>query len=122
MLAIGFFMIAAALFGAFLWWRGSLFETRWFLRIVSHSWWVGFVAVIAGWVVTESGRQPWIVYGVMRTADAISPVPGATIAGTLALFVVAYGIVFSFGIYYMNRLIVRGPDEVAVGHDAIEKG
>ncbi len=117
MLAMGFFMIGAALFGAFLWWRGTLFETRWFLRVMSHTWWVGFVAVIAGWIVTESGRQPWIVYGVMRTADAISPVPGATIAGTLALFVVAYGIVFSFGIYYMNRLIVQGPDEVAVGHD-----
>ncbi|HZL30328.1 MAG TPA: cytochrome ubiquinol oxidase subunit I [Pseudolabrys sp.] len=110
MLGVGFFMIAAALFGAFLWWRGTLFETRWFLRIVANAWWVGFVAVIAGWIVTESGRQPFLVYHVMRTADGISPVPGATIAGTLALFVVAYGIVFSFGIYYMNRLIVLGPD------------
>ena len=111
MLALGFFMIGAALLGAFLWWRGSLFETHWFLRVMAHSWWVGFVAVIAGWVVTESGRQPWIVYNIMRTADATSPVPGATIAGTLALFVVAYGVVFSFGIFYMNRLIAKGPDE-----------
>ena len=61
MLGIGFLMIAPALFGALLWWRGTLFETRWYLRIVAHSWWIGFVAVIAGWVVTESGRQPWIV-------------------------------------------------------------
>jgi Cytochrome bd-type quinol oxidase, subunit 1 len=61
MLAVGFFMIAAALFGAWLMWRRRLFDTRWFLHIVAHSWWVGFVAVIAGWVVTESGRQPWIV-------------------------------------------------------------
>jgi cytochrome d ubiquinol oxidase subunit I len=67
------------------------------------------VAVIAGWVVTESGRQPWIVQGVLRTADATSPVPGATIAGTLVLFVIAYGVVFSFGIYYINRLIAQGP-------------
>ena len=111
MLALGFFMIGAALLGAFLWWRGTLFETRWYLRVMAHSWWIGFVAVIAGWVVTESGRQPWIVYNIMRTADAISPVPGATIAGTLALFVVAYGVVFSFGIYYMNRLIAKGPDD-----------
>jgi len=110
MLALGFFMIAAALYGAFLWWRGTLFETRWFLRIVANTWWAGFVAVIAGWVVTESGRQPWLVYNVMRTADGVSPVPGATVLGTLALFIVAYGIVFSFGIYYMNRLIVQGPD------------
>jgi len=112
MLAVGFFMIAAALLGAFFLWRGTLFETRWYLRVMAQSWWIGFVAVIAGWVVTESGRQPWVVYGIMRTADATSPIPGATIAGTLALFIVAYGIVFSFGIYYMNRLIAKGPDTV----------
>ena len=75
MLGFGFFMIGAALFGAFLWWRGTLFETRWYLAIMAQCWWVGFVAVIAGWVVTESGRQPWIVEGILRTADANSPVP-----------------------------------------------
>jgi len=109
MLAIGLFMIAAALLGAFLWWRGTLFETHWYLRMMAQCWWLGFVAVIAGWVVTESGRQPWIVQGMLRTADATSPVPGATIAGTLALFIIAYGVVFSFGIYYINRLIAQGP-------------
>ncbi|MGE0061539.1 MAG: cytochrome ubiquinol oxidase subunit I [Xanthobacteraceae bacterium] len=118
MLAIGFFMIAAALYGAFLWWRGRLEDTRWYLRIVSQTWWTGFVAVIAGWVVTESGRQPWIAHGILRTADATSPVPGATIAGTLALFVVTYGIIFSMGIYYINRLINRGPQGSAVSDDS----
>ncbi len=113
MLAIGLFMIGAALLGAFLWWRGSLFEQRWYLLVTAHSWWTGFVAVVAGWVVTESGRQPWIATGILRTADATSPVPGATIAGTLALFVLAYGVVFSFGIYYINRLIAKGPDRSA---------
>ena len=116
MLGLGFFMIAAALLGAFLWWRGSLFETRWYLWAMAQCWWIGFVAVIAGWVVTESGRQPWIVYNVMRTADATSPVPGAVIAGTLALFVIAYGVVFWFGIYYINRLIAKGPDGGGGGH------
>jgi cytochrome d ubiquinol oxidase subunit I len=114
MLAVGFFMIAAAVVGAFLWWRGTLFTTRWYLRVVSKCWWVGFVAVIAGWVVSESGRQPWIVEGVLRTADATSPVPNASIALTLALFVIVYGIVFSMGIYYMNRLIAQGPSRTAV--------
>jgi len=109
MLAIGFFMIGAALFGAFLWWRSTLFDTRWYLRIMAQCWWIGFVAVIAGWVVTETGRQPWIVQGMLRTADATSPVPGETIAATLALFVIAYGVVFSVGIYYINRLIAQGP-------------
>ena len=109
MLYIGFFMIAAALFGTLLWWLGRLFDTRWYLHIVAHSWWTGFVAVVAGWTVTESGRQPWLVYGLLRTADAVSPVTASSVAITLALFVVAYGIVFSAGIYYINRLIAAGP-------------
>ncbi len=110
MLALGFLMIVLALVGAWLLWRGVLFETRWYLRIVAHCWWIGFVAVIAGWVVTESGRQPWIVYGLKRTAEATSPVAASTVATSLALFVVVYGIVFAMGIYYINRLIVRGVD------------
>jgi len=110
MVGIGLYMIAAALFGCFLWWRGTLFETRWYLRIVSMTWWSGFVAVIAGWIVTESGRQPWLVHGLLRTADAISPVPAASLLGTLVLFVLCYGIVFSMGIYYINRLIALGPE------------
>ena len=114
MIGIGFFMIAAALFGALLWWRGRLFETRWYLRIVSQTWWIGFVAVTAGWVVTESGRQPWIATGILRTADAISPVPAASILATLILFVLVYGIVFAMGIYYINRLINKGPHGRAV--------
>jgi cytochrome d ubiquinol oxidase subunit I len=113
MLALGFFMIAAALFGAFLWWRGTLFETRWYLHVIEQSWWVGFFSVMAGWITTESGRQPWIVEKILRTADATSPVIGESIFVTLILFVLAYGVVFSFGIYYINRLINRGPDTVA---------
>jgi cytochrome d ubiquinol oxidase subunit I len=114
MLAVGFFMIAAALIGAWLLWRGLLFDSRWYLRIVAHTWWTGFVAVIAGWMVTETGRQPWIVYSVMRTADAVSPVPGAAVASTLAMFVLVYGVVFAMGIYYINRLIAKGPQGRAV--------
>jgi cytochrome d ubiquinol oxidase subunit I len=113
MLAIGLFMIAAALYGAWLMWRGVLYETRWYLAVVAQTWWIGFVAVTTGWIVTESGRQPWIVQGLMRTADATSPVLALTIASTLALFVVVYGIVFTMGIYYINRLIAKGLDELA---------
>ncbi|HEX3708836.1 MAG TPA: cytochrome ubiquinol oxidase subunit I [Pseudolabrys sp.] len=113
MVGLGLFMIGAALYGAFLWWRGTLFETRWYLQVMAHCWWVGFVAVISGWVVTETGRQPWIAEHILRTADATSPVPAASIATTLVLFVLAYGTVFSFGIYYINRLIARGLDAPA---------
>src|SRR5215218_2329838 len=105
MLAIGFFMIAAALYGAGLMLSGRLFETHWYLKVVSYAWWTGFVAVLAGWIVTESGRQPWIVHGVLRTADAVSPLPGTAVGATLLLFVLVYGIVFAMGIYYINRLI-----------------
>ena len=113
MVGLGLFMIAAAFVGAFLWWRGTLFETRWYLWIMSHCWWIGFVSVIAGWITTEVGRQPWIVEGVMRTSDAASPVPAESVLTTLILFVLAYGVVFSFGIYYINRLINRGPEPPA---------
>jgi cytochrome d ubiquinol oxidase subunit I len=115
MLAIGGIMILTGLVGTWLWWRGRLFDARWFLRPAAHTWWMGFVAIIAGWVVTESGRQPWLAYGILRTADAISPVSAASVATTLALFVVGYGIIFTMGIYYINRLIHRGPVGHAVG-------
>jgi cytochrome d ubiquinol oxidase subunit I len=65
--------------------------------------------VISGWVVTESGRQPWIAHGILRTADAISPVSATQVLTTLILFIVVYGIVFAMGIYYINRLIAQGP-------------
>ena len=109
MVGVGVLMVAIGLTGAWLWWRGRLFETRWYLLPVAWSWWLGFVAVISGWIVTESGRQPWVAYGILRTADATSPVPGATVATTLALFVLVYGVVFTMGIYYINRLIALGP-------------
>jgi cytochrome d ubiquinol oxidase subunit I len=104
-------MIGAALYGAWLMWRRRLFDTRWFLHICAHGWWTGFVAVISGWVVTESGRQPWVIQDVLRTADAVSPVPGGSVATTLVLFIAVYGVVFSVGIYFINRLIVRGPEK-----------
>jgi len=111
MVGIGLLMIVTGWIGAWLWWRGRLFTTRWYLWPAQHVWWIGFVAVICGWIVTETGRQPWVAYGVFRTADAVSPVAAHTVLTTLVLFVVVYSIVFGFGIYYLNRLIVRGPTE-----------
>jgi cytochrome d ubiquinol oxidase subunit I len=109
MVGIGVIIIAFGLVGLWLWWRGTLFEAAWYLRLAAHSWWLGFVAVISGWIVTESGRQPWVAHGILRTADAVSPVPAASMATTLALFVLVYGVVFTMGIYYINRLIALGP-------------
>jgi cytochrome d ubiquinol oxidase subunit I len=121
MLAVGFVMIGAGVFGAWLWWRGQLFTTRWYLNLANWSWWIGFVAILSGWIVTESGRQPWVAYGILRTADATSPVPAANIATSLAMFVVVYGIVFTAGAYYINRLIEKGPVGAAVESASIEE-
>ena len=109
MVGIGLLMIAAGFVGVYLWWRRELFVSRWYLAPVSHGWWLGFVAVICGWIVTETGRQPWLVHGLLRTADATSPVPASNVATTLVLFVIVYAIVFAMGIYYINRLIAKGP-------------
>ena len=81
---------------------------------MQYGWPLGFVAVLCGWITTEVGRQPWIAYGILRTADAISPVTAASVLTTLILFVIVYGIVFTMGIYYINRLIVRGPQGKAI--------
>src|SRR5204862_5277949 len=70
---------------------------------------LGFVATEAGWIVAETGRQPWVVYGLLRTADAVSPVPAAAVASSLATFVAVYGLVLFTYLYYLVRLIDRGP-------------
>jgi cytochrome d ubiquinol oxidase subunit I len=80
-----------------------------FLRLAALSWPFGFIAILSGWTVAEVGRQPWLATGILRTADAASPVPAEAVATTLLLFVLVYGIVFAAGILYMNRLINRGP-------------
>ena len=65
--------------------------------------------MICGWIVTETGRQPWVAYGVFRTADAVSPVAAGSMLTTFVLFVLVYGVVGSIGLYFINRLIARGP-------------
>lgn len=109
MVGIGFAMIAIGFVGAFLWWRGVLYTARWYLKILQWSWPLGFIAILAGWYVTETGRQPWVATGIIRTADAVSPVSAGAVLFSLALFVVVYFVVFSMGIYYINRLVTRGP-------------
>jgi cytochrome d ubiquinol oxidase subunit I len=79
MVAIGGWLSFLALWAAALWWRGRLFESRPFLSASFFSSTLGFIAVEAGWMVTELGRQPWIVQGVMRTSDAVTPMPGLVV-------------------------------------------
>lgn len=109
MVALGMLMILIGLVGAYLWWRGKLFGSRWYLKPVRYAWPLGFIAILAGWTVTEVGRQPWIAYGILRTADAVSPVAWSTVAISLALFVMVYVVVFSMGILYIRNMIRKGP-------------
>jgi len=109
MVGLGMIMILTGVFAALLFWRKQLFETRWF------QWWclvltpAGFISLLAGWFVTEVGRQPYIVYGVMRTAEAASPVSGVQVGLSLLAFVITYGLVFGAGVYYIVRLVLKGP-------------
>jgi cytochrome bd ubiquinol oxidase subunit I len=109
MVAIGMTMIAIGGIGAFLWWRKALFHTGWYLRALTYAWPLGFIAILAGWWVTETGRQPFIIYGVLRTLDAVSAVSFAAVLTSLILFVLVYSSVFSMGILYINKLIEKGP-------------
>ena len=109
MLGIGVLLIAIGAIGLVLWWRGRLFEARWFLRPLSYCWPLGFIALLAGWMVTEIGRQPWVAYGILRTADAISPVAASTVAVSLAMFLLVYVVVFSIGVLYIYRMLTKGP-------------
>ena len=114
MVGLGMLMIGFGLVGAYLWARGQLLTARWYLYPAQFLWPTGFVAILAGWWVTETGRQPWIATGILRTADAISPVAFSAVLTTLVLFVIVYGIVFSMGIAYINRLIEHGPSGSAI--------
>ena len=112
MVGLGLLMIAVGVVSLVLRTRDSLYENRWFHRACVAMGPTGFVAILAGWITTEMGRQPWIVQGYMRTADAASPVGAGSLMTSLAMFVVTYTFVFGIGIYYLLRLM-RQPPEAA---------
>jgi len=122
MVGIGLFLIALGLTGAVLWLKRRLFTARWYLRTADWAWPLGFVAILAGWITTENGRQPYVIYGILRTHDATSPIAASTLAASLTGFVLVYGCVFSIGVYYIRKMIRHGPKGAAVasaatGHD-----
>jgi cytochrome bd ubiquinol oxidase subunit I len=109
MVGIGMLMIATGLLALVLYFRKRLFDTTWFQYWCMALTPAGFIAVLAGWFVTEIGRQPYIVYGLLKTADAISPVSAGPIAISLLAFIVVYVLVFGGGSYYVLKLIAKGP-------------
>jgi cytochrome d ubiquinol oxidase subunit I len=113
MVGMGGIMLLVALLHVWLRWRGRLFETRWFLKLCVACVPIGFVAILAGWYTTEMGRQPWIVYGLLRTADGVTPsLTGGAAAFSLAAFLIAYLLIFTAGTIYLWRLIQEGPRAV----------
>lgn len=114
MVGLGTIFIAVLLLGAFLWWRRTLFTTRWFLWVLMLLLPFPYIANEAGWVTTEVGRQPWLVYGLLRTAAGVSPtvVAGETIF-TLLGFAGMYALIGLLSLFLALRLLLKGPEEPA---------
>ncbi|MBN3852189.1 cytochrome ubiquinol oxidase subunit I [Paraburkholderia sp. Ac-20340] len=109
MAGLGMLMLLTAVLGLLLRRGGKLYEARWFQWLVFCMGPSGIVALLAGWITTEVGRQPWTVYGVVRTIDSVSPI-GAQQAGvSLLIFVIVYFLVFGTGVYYMLKMMSKGP-------------
>ncbi|MCB2388161.1 cytochrome ubiquinol oxidase subunit I [Thalassolituus alkanivorans] len=111
MVALGMLMIVLALAALILRKTGKLYEKRWFLNFCIAMGPSGLIAMLAGWFVTEAGRQPWVVYGLQRTVDAGSPNSVTAMSLSLLAFVVVYVCVFGVGVRYMLALIAKGPAE-----------
>ena len=109
MVGLGLLMIALGFAGLWVRWRGRLATSRGLHRFALWMGPAGLVAILAGWITTEVGRQPWVVYGLLRTADAVTPHPTSTVALTMAIFVVVYVAVFGAGTVYLLRIIGKGP-------------
>ena len=110
MVGMGLIMLTLGLWGAAAWALKRLDTASWYHRALVLAAPSGFVAVLTGWITAEVGRQPYIVYGVLRTADAVSPVSAGSVATSLMFFMIVYSIVFSAGALYILRLMAKGPE------------
>ncbi len=112
MVAIGMFLIALTVFASFLLWRGKLYDKRWLLRIFVWAVILPQIGNQVGWFAAEMGRQPWIVYKLLRTSDALSKaVTAHQILFAIILFTIVYTILFILFIYLLKKKIVHGIDE-----------
>ena len=111
MVGLGLLMLALSAVGLLLWWRRRLFDSRWYLRCWMAMMPAGFIALLTGWYTAEIGRQPWVVYGVLRTIDAASAVPASSVLTSLIVYFVTYMILFGFGSWYLLKVLRIGPDK-----------
>jgi cytochrome bd ubiquinol oxidase subunit I len=105
-------MLLIAWVGSYLIYKGRIEQNRLLLWAAFLSFPLPFIAILTGWITAEVGRQPWVVYGILRTADAMTPfLTARTAAISLAVYCVVYSFIFAFGIYYIYRLLHEGPEE-----------
>lgn len=109
MVGLGMLMLALGLWGAWAAWRGRLFDTPWLHRLAVALGPAGFIAVLAGWITTETGRQPFTIFGLMRTAESASPLAAPAVAASLIAFVVVYFFVFGVGTSFILKLMRSEP-------------
>lgn len=109
MVGLGMLMLGLGLLSLLARMRGKLFEWRILHRFALIMGPAGFVAVIAGWITTEVGRQPWVIYGLLRTRDAVSPIASPGVTGSLVAFVLVYFAVFGVGTWYILKLMAHPP-------------
>jgi cytochrome d ubiquinol oxidase subunit I len=122
MVGIGFAMLGLGLWSLIARWRGKLYDWTWLHRAALVMGPSGFVAVIAGWITTEVGRQPWVIYGLLRTADAASPLAAPAVGASLIAFVLVYFAVFGFGAWYIVQLMRKSPHTGETGVKAGDNG
>lgn len=121
MVGIGFVMLGMVALAWWLRWRGRLFDTGWYLRACQWVAPMGFIAVLAGWTVTEVGRQPWTVYGLMRTAHSVTPsLTGQDVAFSLLAYMGVYLLMYPAGIAVMAGMVRQGPRDESMGAEPIE--
>ncbi len=111
MIIIGLFLTLITVIGCFLWWRGKLFESRWLLHVYVWSVLGPQIANQLGWITAEVGRQPWIVYGLLRTSEGLSKVVKAHMVMTsLILFLIIYTLLFALFVFLLDQKIKQGPE------------
>jgi len=110
MVGMALIMLAVSWLGTLLRWIGRLETTRWLLWGTFLAFPTGFAATLTGWYTAEVGRQPWIVYGLLRTRDAVTPSLGTgDVLASLSGYVLVYAVFVSFGLYYIYKLLREGP-------------
>ncbi len=130
MAGIGFVFLFVMMWAGLLWLRGRVLESRPFLWALVAVQPLGFFATELGWVTTEVGRQPWIVYGLMRTAEGVSPIPAGNVLWSLGLFLIIIPVIGGSYFYYILKTLRSGPDmsspippiQRPAGMRALEKG